>query len=206
MNNQVNAIIKSALETAIPYESYDASMEKHVADGTTSGTNQSESYIHYTKMNASRMKRWNKTLELNETSKAILQSVDSNQTWLIITEAWCGDAAHILPVIAKMGDEANVDLKVVYRDEHPELMEHFLTDGGQSIPIIICLDKEMNYISHWGPRPTEPQKMVLERKAQENPEPYDTFSIKLQKWYSSDKGQAIQEEFLASLRVNSSAH
>jgi len=36
MDNQVNAIIKSALETAIPYESYDASMEKHVADGTTS--------------------------------------------------------------------------------------------------------------------------------------------------------------------------
>lgn len=205
MNNEVNAVIKSALDSAISYEDYEASMDKHVEDGTTSGSNQSESYIHYTKLNAARMKRWNKTLQLNEGNKALLEDVDSKQTWLIITEAWCGDAAHILPVIAEMGKQANVDLRIVYRDEHPALMEHFLTNGGQSIPIIICLDNNMNYISHWGPRPTEPQNMVLERKAQENPEPYDTFSIKLQKWYSADKGKAIQNEFLASLGIKASA-
>lgn len=206
MTNEVNSIIKTALASSISYDDYYASMEQHAENGTTSGNNQSESFIHYTKMNAARMKRWKKTIELNDASESAIKSIDANQTWLIISEAWCGDAAHILPVISKIAEAANIKLRVVYRDEHPELMAHFLTNGGMSIPIIISLDKDLNYLSHWGPRPSEPQGMVMRRKAQENPEPYDTFSIKLQKWYSANKGEAIQEEFLASLRVNSSAH
>ena len=43
---------------------------------------------------------------------------------LVLTEDWCGDSTNSLPVIARLAaDAGNVDLRVLRRDEHPELMD-----------------------------------------------------------------------------------
>ena len=54
-------------------------------------------YLNYTKLNDSRMKRWNKTAVLNDATKEALQSLDKKQHWIIIAEPWCGDASQIVP-------------------------------------------------------------------------------------------------------------
>ncbi len=49
--------------------------------------------------------------------------------WLILTEHWCGDASQTLPVFNKIAEmsEGKIEMKLVYRDENPELMDAYLT-------------------------------------------------------------------------------
>src|SRR5215468_7410092 len=86
-------------QKAIGYEEYTALFDELVANGRTTGPDQSESMIHYTQLNQQRMHRWDKTIQLIPTADAAIRSIAVPQTWLVLTEAWCGDAAHTIPVI-----------------------------------------------------------------------------------------------------------
>lgn len=35
-----------------------------------------------------------------------------------------------------------LELRVLRRDEHPEIMDEYLTNGSRSIPVVIVLDRE----------------------------------------------------------------
>ncbi|NJX17534.1 thioredoxin family protein [Tamlana crocina] len=56
-------------------------------------------YLDYTKLNWSRMNRWLKTGKITEELKNTLQQIYKPQHWIVITEPWCGDAAHITPFL-----------------------------------------------------------------------------------------------------------
>ena len=97
-----------------------------------------------------------------------------------------------------MANESDqIDLKIILRDENEELMNHFLTNGGKSIPITVIQDKITGEaIGHWGPRPHEAQKMVMAYKElpKEEKPSYDDFVQQVQKWYNQDKTVAIQKD------------
>jgi len=83
--------------------------------------------------------------------------------WLLITEHWCGDASQINPIIKHVAEASNgnIELKLVYRDQHEELIDAHLTDGrSRSIPILLQLDSNYNYLSSYGPRPDDAQVLV----------------------------------------------
>ncbi len=117
---------------------------------------------------------------------------------LAIVEDWCGDASSTVPVLARLGDEADcLELKVVLRDEHPEVMDQFLTNGSRSIPIVIALDQEFRTLGHWGPRPKEIQEWVIENKDKiPSKERYPT----VRKWYAKDRGVTTLKEVLGMLK------
>ena len=46
-----------------------------------------------------------------------------------------------------------LELRMLRRDQHPEVMDRYLTNGSRSIPIVIVLDEEFRELGHWGPRP-----------------------------------------------------
>ena len=168
----------------------------------TTGENQSEDYIHYTKLSAFRMKRLDKTLKLSAEDVQFLKDVDKDLIFLTITEGWCGDAGQIIPVIEKMAEESNhITTRYILRDDNPELMNRFLTNGGRSIPIVIVIDKSSReYLSHWGPRPSYMQNWVMSRKKDPNASPYIEFVVEAQKWYNDDKGESILKEFGDALK------
>jgi len=91
---------------------------------------------------------------------AILKTVRPNI--LVITEDWCGDAMMNNPILRKISEAANLDVRVVYRDENPELIDRHLTKGGRSIPIYLMLNTEGEVIAKWGPRATSIQDYVLD--------------------------------------------
>lgn len=113
---------------------------------------------------------------------------------LAIVEDWCGDASNTVPVLAKLGDEADcLELRLLKRDENPAIMDRYLTNGARSIPIVIVLNEEMREIGHWGPRPRELQQWVLQHK--------DTMSKEerykqVRRWYAKDKGESTLREIL----------
>lgn len=116
---------------------------------------------------------------------------------LVIAEDWCGDASNTVPILARLGDTAHcLEMRVTRRDDNPEVMERYLTDGTRSIPIVIALDADFNELGHWGPRPRELQEWVREHKATvSSAERYK----RLRRWYARDRGETTLREVLALL-------
>ncbi len=83
---------------------------------------------------------------------------------LCITEDWCGDAMLNNPILRRVAEAGNVDVRVVYRDQNSELMDRYLVNDGRSIPIYILLNKDGEVIGKWGPRAPKLQEYVMDLK------------------------------------------
>jgi hypothetical protein len=189
-------IIEDSLKNTLSYEGYKALVGNLIADGNSTGTEQSEALTNYSVLNDKRMKRLDKTLKLSEKTLQEFQQIATPQTWLVLTESWCGDAAQNLPVLNKIAISSDkIDLKIVLRDENLPLMDLFLTNGGRSIPKLIALDKDNNILNSWGPRPTTAAKMVADYKEKKGVLDLQ-FKQELQTWYNQDKGQSVQEDLI----------
>jgi hypothetical protein len=190
-------IIENSLKKTISYIDYRALVRNLLAEGKSTGPEQSEDLTNYSLLNDRRMKRLDKTIKISEETIREFQKASAPQTWLVITEGWCGDAAQNLPVLNKIATASDyIDLKVVLRDENLALMDLFLTNGGRSIPKLIALDKDNNVIDSWGPRPTVATKMVADYKEKNGVLDLE-FKQDLQVWYNKDKGKSVQEDFVS---------
>ena len=195
------SITSELIKKAYDYTSYRQLIDDLLAEGKTTGSNQSEAYIGYAQMSQQRMKKWEKIGRLNPELIEKVKDIRQPMIWLVITEGWCGDAGQLLPFVAKLADEnPNVELKLVLRDENPDLMNRFLTNGARSIPIIIGLSQNLDLLGHWGPRPVPIQKEFLENKISQERSGKE-FSEYMHLWYAKDKGVTFQNEFLAILEV-----
>ncbi len=193
------------------YGTYRQLIDSLFAEGKTTGPDQSPAMIEYTKLNIARMKRLDKTTRLEEDVVASLQAIDRPLTWLVLTEGWCGDAAQIVPVMQKMADQSDhIELRLLLRDEHPEIMDAFLTNGARSIPKLIILDQgNQTVLGEWGPRPEVVQNMVMAGKEQSlattsdegRSSIWNEVKIESQKWYARDKTRSTQREVLAAVRT-----
>lgn len=194
--------IEAALQNSITYSEYREIVTSQVEHKQTSGDNQSEALINYTMLNDRRMKRWDKTVKIDAESAASFNTFKAKTTMLVLTESWCGDAAHVIPVLNKIAElNPNIDLKLVFRDEHLELMDQFLTHGGRSIPKVILIDDTSGEVTgSYGPRPSEATKMVTDYKETHGtltPE----FKEDLQRWYNKDKGQTVISDVKTLLQL-----
>lgn len=113
---------------------------------------------------------------------------------LVIAEDWCGDASNTVPIIAKFANSVpGIELRVILRDQNPEVMDRYLTNGARSIPIVIALDESYQEIGHWGPRPTELQAWVM---ANRGTMPKSELYPQVRKWYARDRGETTLREVL----------
>ncbi len=205
---KMDFIDANVLEKAMGYQRYRSLIDELFAKNRTTGSIQSEAMLGYTKLNIARMRRLDKTTKITEQTTELLRDITHPIIWLTLTEGWCGDAAQIIPVLEHLRLlNKKIQLKLILRDEHLEIMDAFLTNGGRSIPKVIILDGE-NYqvLSSWGPRPAFPQQLIMDAKENSHKvrdqnlrkEILGTAKIELQKWYARDKTQTIQQEIIAS--------
>ncbi len=116
---------------------------------------------------------------------------------LVVAEDWCGDASNTVPYLAKLGDQARcLEMRVLRRDEHPEVMDRYLTGTSRAIPIVIVLDEDWHEVGHWGSRPRELQAWVLEAR---RTTPQAQLYPQIRRWYAHDKGETTLREVLALL-------
>ena len=189
-------ITRELINKAFTYHQYRELIDKLLERDLTTGGKDSDEIIHYTRMNVQRMNRLDKNISLKESLKEKLENLDNEWIWLVITEGWCGDAAQNIPAIHKMAEATpNIELKLILRDENPEIMDQFLTDGSRSIPKLVCLDAEsLEEIGTWGPRPQSVQEKAMQWK--DDPEiSKEEWAEKLHKWYAENKTEEQQEEF-----------
>ncbi len=179
---------------SLSYSAYLDLTAKLVAESKTSGNEQREDRIAFTKLNLQRMQRIGKTTRLLPELLQTLQGITQPQFWVLITETWCGDAAQSLPIINLMAEtNPNIQLRLLLRDQHLELMDRYLTNGARAIPKLICYEGEgKQELFHWGPRPEAAQQLALGLK--QSGADHEAKALAVQKWYIADKGLSIQRE------------
>jgi Thioredoxin len=183
-------------EGGLTYEEYIFNWEKEIADFKAKNASEKEKkYNEYKKLNLQRTKRIEKQYNVSDELKEILKAVDKDQLWLVITENWCGDSAQNLPIIAKIADEnLRINLRIIGRDSHLDIMDNFLTNGARSIPKLVVFDKEGNELFQWGPRPKKLQNLFYKLK-DEGIEKNKIYA-KLHLWYPKYGIEEIEKEFI----------
>lgn len=197
MSEAIGKIITpGVIDGALSYDEYREMIDELLEQDKTTGTNHSDEMVEYTRMNVHRMSRLDKQVELKDSLVDEIKQLDQEWVWLIITEAWCGDAAQNIPALVKMTNlNENINLKFILRDQHIDIMDEYLTNGGRSIPKLVCLNAEtLEELGTWGPRPE-----VLQEKAMAWKEDPDTsmeeWAEKLHAWYAHNMTRRIQSEF-----------
>lgn len=156
-------------------------------------------YFEYRKLNFQRSSRLEKTFEPADETKILFAQIKTKQTWVVITESWCGDSAQNLPIIAKLAQlNKNIQLKIVLRDSNLDFMDLYLTDGGRSIPKLIAFDENNDELFQWGPRPKIAKELFarLKNEGMEKTE----INKELHLWYGRDKGKEVENEIKLSLK------
>ncbi|MBA6151618.1 thioredoxin family protein [Gelidibacter maritimus] len=202
-HNEIKKIIKKSLDNSMSYKEYRLLMAELIKNQSTTGLDKSVDMVAYTVLNEQRMKRWDKTVKVSEEAQEKIKSYKGDVTWLVLTESWCGDAAHVIPVINKAAElNADIDLKLVLRDENDALMQQFLTNGGKSIPKLIMIDNTSEEVlGTFGPRPAAATKLVQDYLA-EHGVVTEELKEKLQLWYNKDKGQHTIGDLLELMELS----
>ncbi|MCC5914569.1 MAG: thioredoxin family protein [Balneolaceae bacterium] len=192
----VKEITPNVIRNAMDYARYRSITDALLEENKTTGDNHSEAMIAYTKMNVHRMKRLDKQTKLSDELRDAISDLDREMIWLVLTEAWCGDAAQIVPVFEKVAEETGlITTKYILRDEHQDIMDRFLQNGrSRSIPKLICLDPEsLEVLADWGPRPTEAQELYDSLRDRDDLEMMEV-AERLHKWYADDRTESTQRE------------
>jgi hypothetical protein len=126
-------------------------------------------------------------------------SVPAPRHLLVLAEDWCGDASNTVPIVARwVAAVAGVDLRIIRRDQHPEAMDQYLTNGSRSIPIVIVLDEDFHELGHWGPRPTALQSWVM---ANRGTIPKTELYPQVRTWYARDRGETTLTEVMRTAGI-----
>ena len=199
MNNSIE-LLKRIKLSGISFGEFMKNTDLKLSNIDLLRKNESENkLLEYTKLNQKITERILKTYKPNDEIINAISKIDKKQTWLIITEDWCGDSAQNVPYIFQMTKlNKNIDFKIIYRDENLDVIDQYLTNGGRAIPKIIGFDEEGNEVFQWGPRPETAKLLVKEWK--ESGLAYSEFSEKLHLWYGKDRGKTVEAEFLALLK------
>lgn len=194
-------ISKEIFVSGLSYLDYRHLIDDLLAEGKTSGSNHSESNINYTKMNVARMNRVEKTGKVSAEMETLIKSIQEPQVWVILTEAWCGDASQSIPYMAKLADlNPLIELKLIFRDENPEVMDEYLTEGARSIPKLIGLSVDLeNELFTWGPRPKYLQDRLKEYKKDPKGISPREFSEGTYLWYARDRNKSIEQELFDTI-------
>ena len=124
-------------------------------------------------------------------------SIAGRWHFLALADDWCGDAVHILPFLARLEEaHSQFDLRILPRDENPDLMESHLTNGTRSIPVVMILDEDFREVAWWGPRP-QPLQDLFHREIKLLPK--EERFPKVRAWFARDRGHTTLKEILSRI-------
>jgi hypothetical protein len=187
--------MKNYWEKSISFEEYLKIGELRLQNPSTQ---QEIDYKQYYELGLQRIDRTLKKYIPDEEQLKELGSKNFDGKILIISEVWCGDASSTVPALIKFFEGKN-EVKIFLRDSDKSLINQFLTNGTESIPKIIILDKDFNVKNSWGPRPKYGKELLMKYKA--DPETYtkDQFYNDLQIYYAKNRGKDAVQEILELL-------
>lgn len=200
---------KEILEKSLNYNAYRELVDRLVAEGKTTGVNQTEKLIEFTKLNVQRMKRLDKTIKVSETAIAKITRKPCRFHMVVIGDAWCGDCAQIIPVLNKIAEnsEGHLQLNIISRDASEELKSRYGKEGIISIPKVLIMDEDLSVVFNvWGSRPKPALEILKKWKENQATISHEEFEKELHMWYTKDKGEAIVSEIIQSIKEIETCH
>ncbi|MED3552855.1 thioredoxin family protein [Cytobacillus praedii] len=136
----------------------------------------SEQYIAGMSVNKAAMNQILEQFSLSSEERERLAPLKGKGLKVIaLSEDWCGDALLNNPILLKIADEIDMDVRFLLRDQNLELMDQYLTNGtSRAIPIYIFINKDGEEQAVWGPRAKQLQDLVDQERsklpAQDDPD------------------------------------
>ncbi len=132
-----------------------------------------------------------------------MAEIDTPQVWMVLTEDWCVDSALVLPVIKSLASLSNfIDLRLLPRDDYPEVMDRYLTNGGRSIPKLIAWNEAGEEMFQWGPRAAG--AVALRQELLESGADKQTILNALIDWYERGGWIEVEREIVNLLYATTS--
>lgn len=178
-------------DASMNYLEYRELLDDLLLANKTTGNDQTEERINYAALNQKRMQRLDKaTMPTGLTSYKLKNKIGV----MVITEGWCGDSAQIVPWYEQYIELYQPEVKsyFVLRDDNPEIMDQFLTNGTRGIPKFIFFNEDsLEVLYVWGPRPTNIQQWFLRMKEEQPGLTKEEYGLQLHSFYTKDKGNEI---------------
>jgi len=194
----LNDLVRLANEKGLTFEEFYARAEARM-----NANDPEDRYASGRPLNHSRMARHLKTYEPSQAIMNVIADIPGAQTWVVITEDWCGDSAQTLPIVARIaGLNSGIMLRILDRDTYPDAIEGYLTNGARSIPIVIATQADQAGNSEelwtWGPRPDAAKPLVTSWK-NEHETSTDWYPL-LHTWYAHNAQTNVESDMLG--RIN----
>lgn len=124
-------------------------------------------YIAQVKVNRNRFEEYYGTAQLSvedtEFFRKAARGVDGIAKILVLGEAWCPDVFRGMPLVARIAEAGNLEMRVFSRDDNLDIMREFLSDGlFMSIPVVVFYTQDLRYICHWVEWPKSAGKELAE--------------------------------------------
>ena len=115
-------------------------------------------YMNEIKVNKGRFEGFYETSILSDDDVQAFRELTSRpngpKKMLVLGEDWCGDVVRGLPVLARICEAAEMEMRIFPRDSHHDIMNEFLKEGKwMSIPVAVFYTGDHDYICHWIERP-----------------------------------------------------
>lgn len=190
-------VIERATTQGLTYDQYmTAARARNAATNPATLDDEARHLHEVTQLNFRRIDRIERTYEPSENLRRAISAIREPQVWMVITEAWCGDAAQNLPIIMRLASlNPLIDLRIIERDSHPDVMDAYLTGTARSIPVFVAWDVEGRQLLRWGPRPAAGVRLVEDLKAAGKVK--DEILEQLHLWYGRNRGADLEAELLA---------
>ena len=184
----------------LPYKSYLAQWEARLEQPLAGLNRQQRRFLFYARYN------WERSIHLHTAyrpSDALRRAVRAlpAQRWVVLTEDWCVDSAYSLPTIAEAAAcSPKVTLEILARDQHPEVMDRYLTGGSRSIPKLVAFDDAGQELFRWGPRPAEVQLLRDNLRARGLPAAEVTAAVLAR--FEEGAWRRVEDELLALIEAS----
>jgi len=140
-----------------------------------------EDYLDNSKRHLDRFRENYEEFNLSAEDRDFFASLTCPLKALILAEDWCGDVVQSLPPILRMFElSPAIEYRIFRRDENPDIMDRYLTDGARAIPYLVFMDAGLNEVGRWGPRPEDCQAIMRNNKGRI---PMDEIYPQLRSWY-----------------------
>lgn len=187
-----NELNKKYWQNALSFEEYMNVAEERFQNNP----DQNDEFQEYYELGFTRMSRTLKTFKVDPEKMKELKSKNFTGKVLIISEPWCGDASATVPAVSKFFEAAGNEVKIFLRDEDTSLIDQYLTNGAQSIPMVLLLNEDFSVKNVWGPRPKYGTELLKKFKENEETYPREEFYNDLQVYYSRNRGADAIKEIL----------
>lgn len=186
---------ESLIASTLNYKTYRQLIDKLLLVNKTTGEIQDDAMVKYTRLNVQRMRRLDKTITLQPALNAAITGLHNHFTFLVLTEAWCGDASQIIPVFNHIGEasQGKIILRLLLRDKNLVLMDQHLFNGTRSIPRLIVLNDRLQEVASWGPRPDFLQRLLNDWRSDARMT-HEIWAEKAHAWYAADRTAETQKE------------